>query len=112
MNLRIDNVREDTDAQILHGNDIRRSSSGSVTLTTDDDVLEKWVARWAANANSQSADDEEDNESSVDGLEGSLDVHSRTDSLGSDDMEAAHDGDTYNPIDPATLPARLTAASP
>lgn len=21
-----------------------------------------------------------------------------------------HDGDTYNPIDPATLPARLTAA--
>jgi SAM-dependent methyltransferase len=33
-----------------------------------------------------------------------------SDSIGSDDMEAAHVGDTYNPIDPGQLPARLTAA--
>ena len=33
-----------------------------------------------------------------------------SDSLGSDDLAAAHDGDTYNPVDPATLPSRLTAA--
>lgn len=32
------------------------------------------------------------------------------DSLGNDDLRAFHDGDTYNPIDPTTLAARLTAA--
>ena len=33
-----------------------------------------------------------------------------SDSLGSDELEAHHEGDTYNPVDPSTLPARLTAA--
>src|SRR5205085_9734888 len=33
-----------------------------------------------------------------------------SDNLGSDELAANHDGDTYNPIDPATLPARLEAA--
>ncbi len=33
-----------------------------------------------------------------------------SDSLGSDELAAAHEGDTYNPVDPATLPARLAAA--
>jgi ubiquinone/menaquinone biosynthesis C-methylase UbiE len=33
-----------------------------------------------------------------------------SDSIGSDGMEAAHEGDTYNPIDPASLPQRLQAA--
>ena len=33
-----------------------------------------------------------------------------SDSLGSDDLAAAHDGDTYNPVDPETLPDRLAAA--
>ncbi len=33
-----------------------------------------------------------------------------SDSLGSDDLRAFHSGDTYNPVDPATLPARLDAA--
>lgn len=33
-----------------------------------------------------------------------------SDSLGSDELAAMHDGDTYNPVDPASLPARLTAA--
>lgn len=33
-----------------------------------------------------------------------------SDSLGSDELEAHHEGDTYNPIDPSTLPDRLTAA--
>ncbi|KUI11710.1 methyltransferase type 11 [Mycobacterium sp. GA-1285] len=33
-----------------------------------------------------------------------------SDSLGSDALAVAHEGDTYNPIDPATLPDRLTAA--
>lgn len=33
-----------------------------------------------------------------------------SDSLASEELEALHDGDTYNPIDPSTLPARLTAA--
>ena len=33
-----------------------------------------------------------------------------SDSLASDDLRAFYDGDTYNPIDPATLPDRLTAA--
>ncbi|MEO3757422.1 class I SAM-dependent methyltransferase [Mycobacterium sp. B14F4] len=32
------------------------------------------------------------------------------DSLGSDELASAHEGDTYNPVDPATLPARLEAA--
>ena len=30
-----------------------------------------------------------------------------SDSLGSDELAAAHEGDTYNAIDPATLPKRL-----
>jgi SAM-dependent methyltransferase len=33
-----------------------------------------------------------------------------SDSIGSDDMENAHEGDTYNPVDPAGLAKRLTAA--
>jgi SAM-dependent methyltransferase len=33
-----------------------------------------------------------------------------SDSVASDDLAAFHRGDTYNPIDPATLPARLAAA--
>ena len=33
-----------------------------------------------------------------------------SDSLGSDDLANAHQGDTYNPVDPASLPQRLTAA--
>ena len=33
-----------------------------------------------------------------------------SDSLGSEELEAHHEGDTYNPVDPSTLPARLAAA--
>lgn len=33
-----------------------------------------------------------------------------SDSLRSDELEAHHEGDTYNPIDPSTLPSRLAAA--
>ena len=33
-----------------------------------------------------------------------------SDSLASDELEAHHEGDTYNPVDPSTLPARLAAA--
>ena len=32
------------------------------------------------------------------------------DSLASEELEAHHEGDTYNPVDPATLPDRLRAA--
>ena len=33
-----------------------------------------------------------------------------SDSLASDGLAGMHDGDTYNPVDPATLPGRLAAA--
>jgi ubiquinone/menaquinone biosynthesis C-methylase UbiE len=33
-----------------------------------------------------------------------------SDSLGSDELAAAHEGDTYNPVDPTSLPGRLAAA--
>ncbi len=33
-----------------------------------------------------------------------------SDSLGSEELKAHHEGDTYNPVDPSTLPARLAAA--
>ncbi|AKK27182.1 class I SAM-dependent methyltransferase [Mycobacterium sp. EPa45] len=33
-----------------------------------------------------------------------------SDGIGDDDMQAAHDGDTYNPIDPAGLADRLATA--
>jgi SAM-dependent methyltransferase len=33
-----------------------------------------------------------------------------SDSLASDELKAHHEGDTYNPVNPATLPERLTAA--
>jgi SAM-dependent methyltransferase len=33
-----------------------------------------------------------------------------SDSLASDELAGHHDGDTYNPVDPATLAERLTAA--
>lgn len=33
-----------------------------------------------------------------------------SDSLRSDELEAHHEGDTYNPVDPSSLPARLTDA--
>ena len=33
-----------------------------------------------------------------------------SDSLGSDELEAHHEDDTYNPVDPTSLPSRLAAA--
>ena len=33
-----------------------------------------------------------------------------SDSMASEELEAHHEGDTYNPVDPSTLPARLSAA--
>jgi SAM-dependent methyltransferase len=33
-----------------------------------------------------------------------------SDSLGSDELAAAHEGDTYNPVEPATLRKRLATA--
>ena len=33
-----------------------------------------------------------------------------SDSIASDDLRAFHAGDTYNPVDPTTLPDRLSAA--
>ena len=33
-----------------------------------------------------------------------------SDSVGSDELAAHHEGDTYNPVDPGSLPGRLTAA--
>jgi ubiquinone/menaquinone biosynthesis C-methylase UbiE len=33
-----------------------------------------------------------------------------SDSMGSEELEAHHEGDTYNPVDPSTLPDRLAAA--
>jgi ubiquinone/menaquinone biosynthesis C-methylase UbiE len=33
-----------------------------------------------------------------------------SDSLASEELEAHHEGDTYNPVDPSSLPARLKAA--
>jgi len=33
-----------------------------------------------------------------------------SDSLASEELEAHHEDDTYNPVDPATLPARLATA--
>jgi SAM-dependent methyltransferase len=33
-----------------------------------------------------------------------------SDSVASDDLRSFHDGDTYNPVDPETLPARLDRA--
>jgi len=33
-----------------------------------------------------------------------------SDSMGSDELEAHHEGDTYNPVDPSSLPSRLAAA--
>jgi alkylhydroperoxidase family enzyme len=33
-----------------------------------------------------------------------------SDSLGSDELAAHHTDDTYNPVDPDSLPARLAAA--
>lgn len=33
-----------------------------------------------------------------------------SDSLGSDELAAHHEGDTYNPVDPDALPSRLAAA--
>jgi ubiquinone/menaquinone biosynthesis C-methylase UbiE len=33
-----------------------------------------------------------------------------SDSLGSDELRGHHEGDTYNPVDPSSLPSRLAAA--
>jgi ubiquinone/menaquinone biosynthesis C-methylase UbiE len=33
-----------------------------------------------------------------------------SDSLASDELEAHHEGDTYNPVDPSSLPSRLATA--
>lgn len=78
----IDEMRKTANLEVLHGNDIRRGSSG--TLTSREDVNELGVVVGENNTNAEGAEDEESTETEVDGLEGVLDVDTGTLGLTSD----------------------------
>jgi len=90
------NVREDLDAQVAHRNDIRRRSSGATaTSRAENDVDQCGIVVSNDDTNAQRAENEEDAESPVDGLERSLDVYpgplgfgrNHRNILGTDDSE-------------------------
>ena len=96
---RIDNVREDLDIQVIHGNDIRRGRSTLGAGPSNDDRLQLRITCRADNADGQSTTDEEDTETGVDGLERELDVGARALGLGSDhgNVLGADDGEAGRP---------------
>jgi hypothetical protein len=68
-------VREDLDAEIAHGDDIRRGRSCASTSTgSREDSSELPVVVGNDDANAESTDDEEDPKTPVDGLEGVFDI--------------------------------------
>lgn len=72
--LRIDDVWEDLDVQMSHGNDVRGCSSSAGTFATNNSRREIGPVRVADNADCKRAANEEDAEANVHCLEGSLDV--------------------------------------
>lgn len=75
MNSRIDDVGEDANSKILHGDDIRRSRSRT-TAATQYDVGQLWIPRTADNAHSEGSTNKEDAESQVYHFESGFDVDS------------------------------------
>ena len=72
--LRVDDMREHGDTEVLHRNDIGRCTRGAVA-STQDDLGQCRVSGTAYNAHSQSSADEEEAESEVNHLESGLDVN-------------------------------------
>ena len=83
-NQEVDEVRKTLDAKVGHGNDIGGRSSVSSATSAEVDVDELGVVVSTADADSEGADNEEDAESVVDGLEGALDGECRALSLSRD----------------------------
>lgn len=67
-------VRETTNAQVLHGNDVWRSSSSTAVCAIGEDIDEGWVVVRDQDTDGERANNEEETESPVDRLEGLLDV--------------------------------------
>lgn len=92
----IDNVREDTDIESVHGHDVGRGGSTLALCAVDVDSNKVRVVVGENNANTESTAKEEETKSPVDSLESSLDVDSGTlglgghhgNVLGSDDGES------------------------
>lgn len=84
----VDDVRQNTDAEVLHSDDIRRgTSSTGLSTVTKVDLLEGGVVGRKDNANGQRSDNEEDTESVVNSLEGGLDIDARSLSFGRDETD-------------------------
>lgn len=88
----VDDVRQDVDSKVGHGNDIRRGSSGlraSILLLTQSAVV---VGKDDASA--KSTEDEEKTETPVDGLESVLDVDARALGFSGDHGDVLRTDDT------------------
>ena len=67
-------MRENSNAQVSHSNDVRGGCSCAGS-TGSEDLDKSWVVVRADNADAQCTTDEEDGEADVNGLEGGLDVY-------------------------------------
>ena len=92
----VDQVGKTTDAEILHGNDIRRGCRGAAaSLAAGQNGDQFLIIVRDQNADGKSADDEENAESPVNGLEGILDVNPGPSGFGRDhgDVLGTDDGE-------------------
>lgn len=90
----VDKVRQAVDPEVLHGNDIRRCSTGTTASgLSSNDGRQGWVVVGDQNSDCQGSDDEKNTKSPVHGLEGSLNILPRTLCFSSDhaNIFRAHD---------------------
>lgn len=100
---RVDDVRQHGDAHVLHGDDVGGAVGGAGA------VVQLGVVVGDDDADGQRAEDEEDEEAPVDGLEAVLDVDARPlrlarhhgDVLGPHDGEARREQRAQEPLEPA-----------
>lgn len=96
----VHDMREHPDAEVLHGHDIRGACcAGGIATATEVDLHEGWVVVGDHDGDGQGADNEEDTEAVVDGLEGGFDVDAGALRFGGDhgDVLGADDGEAGRP---------------
>lgn len=90
-----DQMRQAADTHVLHGDNVRRGSSGSGSARfTSDDTSQSSISRAEDDTDCHCTSHEEQCESEVDSLEGVLDVNTRASGFGRDHGDVFRTSDT------------------
>ncbi|GMF79821.1 unnamed protein product [Aspergillus oryzae] len=87
-------MRKHTDAEVFHGNHVRRSCCGAAVPVAKVDIDEGRVVVGDHNPDSERTDNKEDTESIINRLKGRLDVNARALSLGGHHRDVLRTHDT------------------